>query len=82
MIDASDEVLHPVGDDPAWQESFYFNWAASDGSSFTLARTGYRFHPRKTDGLAISLRDGELELYYGPADLDHDGDCRDDYYTS
>jgi hypothetical protein len=78
MIREQDEWLHEVGSDPAWQESFYFNWADPERRCFTLARTGYRFHPRKTDGLAISLRDGELELYYGPADLDHDGDCRDE----
>lgn len=78
MIDERDELLHEVGDDPAWQESFYFNWADPEHRSFTLARTGYRFHPRKTDGLAISLRNGELELFYGPADLDHEGDCRDE----
>jgi len=78
MIDERDEWLHEVGSDPAWQESFYFNWADPGRHSFTLARTGYRFHARKTDGLAISLRDGELELFYGPADLDHEGDCRDE----
>jgi hypothetical protein len=78
MIEDQDEWLHEVGSDPAWQESFYFNWADPERQSFTLARTGYRFHPRKTDGLAISVRKGELELYYGPADLDHEGDCRDE----
>lgn len=78
MIEASDERLHEVGSDPAWQESFYFNWADPERKSFTLARTGYRFHARKTDGLVISLRDRELELYYGPADLDHEGDCSDE----
>ncbi len=78
MIEARDEWLHEVGADPAWQESFYFNWADPNGRSFTLARTGYRFHPRKTDGLVISLRDGALELFYGPADLDHEGDCREE----
>jgi hypothetical protein len=78
VIQEQDEWLHAVGSDPAWQESFYFNWADPEHRSFTLARTGYRFHPRKTDGLAISLRDGELELYYGPADLDHEGDCSDE----
>jgi hypothetical protein len=78
MIDERDEWLHEVGADPAWQESFYFNWADPERQSFTLARTGYRFHPRKTDGLVISLREGVLELYYAPADLDHAGDCRDE----
>jgi hypothetical protein len=76
MIDARDEWLHEVGSDPAWQESFYFNWADPERQSFTLARTGYRFHPRKIDGLVVSLRDGKLEVFYGPADLDHPGDPR------
>jgi len=78
MIEERDEWLHEVGADSAWQESFYFNWADPEQRSFTLARTGYRFHARKIDGLVISLRDGALELYYGPADLDHDGDCREE----
>ncbi|MCP5056380.1 MAG: hypothetical protein GY937_06590 [bacterium] len=78
MIEERDEWLHEVGPDPAWQESFYFNWADPEHRSFTLARTGYRFHARKTDGLAISLRDGKLELFYGPSDLDHEGDCREE----
>ena len=78
MIRERDEWLHEVGSDLAWQESLYFNWADPERRSFTLARTGYRFHARKTDGLAISLRDGELELFYGPSDLDHEGDCRDE----
>jgi hypothetical protein len=78
VIEERDEWLHEVGSDPAWQESFYFNWADPERRSFTLARTGYRFHPRKIDGLVISLREGELELFYGPADLDHPGNPRDE----
>lgn len=73
MITAEDESLHGVGPAPTWQESFYFNWATPE--TFTLARTGYRFHPRKIDGLAISLHKGDLELFYAPADLDHEGPC-------
>ena len=53
MIAERDEGLHQVGSDPAWQESFYFNWADARGKSFTRARTGYRFHPRKIDGLVV-----------------------------
>ncbi len=78
MIENRDEWLHEVGGDPAWQESFYFNWADPERQCFTLARTGYRFHARKTDGLVISLREGSLDLFYAPADLDHEGDCREE----
>jgi hypothetical protein len=75
MIESSDEWLHPVGPDPAWQESFYFNWADPGQAAFTLARIGYRFAAQKTDGLVISVRDGRIEMYYGPADLDHAEPC-------
>jgi hypothetical protein len=75
MIEARDEWLHEPGPDPAWQESFYFNWADPEARAFTLARVGYRFHAGKTDGLVISLRDGRVELYHAPADLDHEGPC-------
>jgi hypothetical protein len=75
MIRPDDESLHPPGEDLAWQESFYFNWADPERSTFGLARIGYRFNVRKTDGLVISVRDGKLELFYGPANIDHPGPC-------
>ncbi len=78
MIDERDERLHAVGSHPACPESIYLNWADPARHGSTLARPRYRFHPRKTDGLVISLRNGELELFYGPSDLDHEGDCRDE----
>jgi hypothetical protein len=78
MIRNDDEWLHPPGEDPAWQESFYFNWADPDRRSFGLARIGYRPNVGKTDGLVASVRDGELELFYAPADIDHDGPCSEE----
>ena len=45
MIQERDEWLHEVGDDPAWQESFYFNWADAERRSFTLARIGLSLPP-------------------------------------
>jgi hypothetical protein len=76
-LDASDEQIHPIGEDPAWQESFYFNWADPEGESFTLARIGYRFHEEKVDGLVISLRGGELDCFYAPANLDSETPAAD-----
>jgi hypothetical protein len=78
MIEPKDEQLHDYGPHPDWQESFYFNWADPEYRSFTLARIGYRFNVGKTDGLIISMRDGEAELLYGPADIDHEGPCSDE----
>jgi len=78
MIEPKDEQLHQYGPDPAWQESFYFNWADPEGRAFTLARIGYRFNVAKTDGLIVSQRDGAGELVYAPADIDHEGPCSDE----
>jgi hypothetical protein len=78
MIEPKDEQLHDYGPHPDWQESFYFNWADPERRAFTLARIGYRFNVGKTDGLIVSLRDGEVELFYGPADIDHEGPCSDE----
>ena len=66
---------HDVGSDPAWQGRFYFNWADPEHRTFGLARIGYRFASRRTDGLVVSLRDGRLECFYGPANLPHSGPC-------
>jgi len=75
VIWPDDEWLHPPGAEPAWQESFYFNWADPERRTFGLARIGYRPNAGKTDGLVVSVRDGKLELFYGPANIDHDGPC-------
>jgi len=82
MIETHDEWLHAPGEEPAWQESFYFNWADPERHSFTLARIGYRFNAGKTDGLVVSLHDGKLELFYGPANLAHPGPCSDEDPTA
>lgn len=78
MIRERDEWLHDVGSDPAWQESFYFNWADPERRTFGLARIGYRPNVGKIDGLVVSLRDEKLELFYGPANIDHDGPCSEE----
>jgi hypothetical protein len=78
MIQPDDEWLHPPGGDPTWQESFYFNWADPERRSFGLARIGYRPNAGKTDGLVVSVRDGKLELFYAPANIDHDGPCSEE----
>jgi hypothetical protein len=78
MIHEHDEWLHEVGSDPAWQESFYFNWADPGGKSFTLARIGYRFATRRTEALILSLRDGAPDFLYAPINLRHEGPCSDE----
>lgn len=74
MFTPQDEEIHPVGSDTHWQESWYFNWAASDGRSFGLSRIGYRFNQRQMDGLVLTLRDGKPEFIYPAVNLPLRGD--------
>lgn len=71
---AGDEELHPVGADPHWQESFYFNWADPRGEAFGLARIGYRFNEQRVDGVLLTMRKGRPEYVYAPVNLRLDTD--------
>src|SRR3954447_25954825 len=62
MIVAADEQLHEPGADGHWQESYYFNWADHEGSSFGLARWGINPASGKIDGVLLSMRDGHPEF--------------------
>jgi hypothetical protein len=42
-VDPADERRHPAGAGPAWEESWYFDWAAGDGSVGGFVRLG--LHP-------------------------------------
>ena len=74
MIVAADEQLHEPGADEHWQESYYFNWADSDGSSLGLTRIGYNPAARKIDGFVLTMRDGGPEYIYPAIGLDMIGD--------
>ena len=39
-VDAADEGHHPVGDEALWSESWYFDFAARDGSIGGWIRIG------------------------------------------
>ncbi|WP_264990815.1 DUF7065 domain-containing protein, partial [Mycobacterium kiyosense] len=64
MIAPTDEQLHEPGPDPAWQESYYFNWADPGERYFGLARIGFNPAAGRVDGLLLTVRDGKLEYVY------------------
>lgn len=72
MITAVDEALHAPGADPAWQESYYFNWADPEGRHFGLTRIGFNPLAGRVDGLLLTVRDGRLEYVYPGIGLPYD----------
>lgn len=77
MISPGDEALHPAGDIPHWQESFYFNWSDPDSGVFGLARIGYRFGDHRADGLVLSIRGGRPEFCYPAVNVPRAGRWED-----
>ncbi|MEI2639614.1 MAG: hypothetical protein V9F03_11570 [Microthrixaceae bacterium] len=70
MVDTFDEELHEPDDVPHWQESYYFNWADTDGRSYGLTRIGFYESGTKGDGLVLTIRDGIPESLYGAIGVD------------
>jgi hypothetical protein len=64
--DPADELFHPVGDHPAWSESYYFNATdPSTGVGF-FTRMGFRPHDGWADALhAVYLPEGRVAFTYG-----------------
>jgi len=73
MVVPADEELHAVGDDPHWQESYYFCWADPHHDAFGLTRIGFRFGEQRIDGLVLALRGGRPEFVYPAVNLRHTG---------
>ena len=64
--DPADELFHPVGDHPAWSESYYFNMVdASSGVGF-FTRMGFRPNDGWADALhGVYLPGGQVAFTYG-----------------
>jgi hypothetical protein len=65
VITSQDEELHTPGNDPEWQESFYFNWSSADARSFGLTRIGVNPASGTGDAVVVILRDGKPEVVHG-----------------
>ena len=64
--DPDDELFHPVGDDPAWSESYYFNFVDPDTGVGAFTRMGFRPNDGWADALhAVYLPDGRVAFTYG-----------------
>src|ERR1700710_1521203 len=64
--DPADELFHPVGDDAAWSESYYFNFVDPSTGVGAFTRMGFRPHDGWADALhAVYLPDGRVAFTYG-----------------
>jgi hypothetical protein len=76
----NDELMHPVSDDPAWSESYYFNFVDPDSKLGMFSRMGFRPGSGWADALHVVYLAGKRVAFtYGrreiEAELSHyDGD--------
>ena len=66
----SDERMHPVGDDPAWSESYYFNFVDPKTGLGMFTRMGFRPRNGWADALHVVYLGGERVAFtYGRRDI-------------
>ena len=71
--DPADERMHPVGDAPAWSESYYFNFVDPDSEIAMFTRMGFRPGNGWADGLhAVYLGGDRVAFTYGRRDIGAD----------
>lgn len=62
----ADELFHPVGDDGAWSESYYFNFVDPTTGIGAFTRMGFRPNDGWADALhAVYLPEGRVAFTYG-----------------
>ncbi len=73
MTGQSDELMHPVGDDPAWSESYYFNFIDPSSRIGMFTRMGFRPNAGWADALhVIYLAGKRVAFTYGRRDIGTD----------
>jgi hypothetical protein len=76
----TDERMHPIGDDPAWSESYYFNFVDADTGLGMFTRMGFRPRNGWADALHVLYLGGDhVAFTYGRRDIgmdlgEYDGD--------
>lgn len=66
----SDERMHAVGDDPAWSESYYFNFVDPKSGLGMFTRMGFRPRNGWADALHVVYLGGERVAFtYGRRDI-------------
>ena len=69
----SDERMHAVGDDPAWSESYYFNFIDPDTRIGMFTRMGFRPGNGWADALhAVFLPSNRVAFTYGRREIARD----------
>ncbi|MFM8355970.1 MAG: hypothetical protein ACKOBM_13840 [Gammaproteobacteria bacterium] len=72
-MDIRDERMHPVGDAPAWSESYYFNFVDPTNQIAMFTRMGFRPGDGWADGLhAVYLGGDRVAFTYGRRDIGRD----------
>jgi hypothetical protein len=78
----NDELMHAVGDDPAWSESYYFNFVDPETRLGMFTRMGFRPGSGWADALhVVYLGGSRVAFTYGRRDIEadlsrYDGDLR------
>jgi hypothetical protein len=69
----TDELMHPVGNDPGWSESYYFNFVDPKTSFGMFTRVGFRPGNGWADALhAVFLGGNRVAFTYGRRDIGKD----------
>ena len=58
-MNKQDELMHPVGNDPAWSESYYFNFVDPESKIAMFSRMGFRPNNGWADGLHVVYLGGD-----------------------
>ena len=69
----NDDLMHAVGDDPSWSESYYFNFVDPDSGIGMFTRMGFRPGNGWADALHAIYLDGKRVAFtYGRRDIERD----------
>jgi hypothetical protein len=72
-MSAQDELMHAVGDDPSWSESYYFNFVDPDSKIAMFSRMGFRPNNGWADGLHVIYLGGDRVAFtYGRREIEKD----------
>ena len=67
------ELMHTVGDNPAWSESYYFNFVDPESKFGMFTRMGFRPHNGWADALHVVYLSGKRVAFtYGRRDIGSD----------
>ena len=72
-METNDELMHPVGDDSSWSESYYFNFVDPESKVAMFTRMGFRPGNGWADALHVIYLEGRrIAFTYGRRDIERD----------